>query len=509
MAGVSTLAARVAAIAEAEPSREALAEGERRLAYGAFWGEVRTLAAALAERGLARGDRVAIVLPNRLEGVVAWYATWLAGGVVVPLNAQARSRDFARWLAHADARFVVHEAGSEDVEAALASMSDPPARVVVAEPEPGSAAMRFALPAGAPERSFRGPDDLAVVLYTSGTTGHPKGVMLGHANLAANVDAILRYLALGPADSTVTILPFYYSYGASVLHTHLAAGARLVIEPNLVFPHVVVETLARERASGFSGVPSTFALLLDRVKLDKYDLSSLRYLTQAGGGMPPALTERVRAALPGARLFVMYGQTEATARLTYLPPDRLEEKLGSVGVPVPGVEIEVRRDDRSRAAPREAGHVWARGPSVMLGFWKDPEASLRVLVDGWLETGDMGHVDEDGFLFLAGRRSDMIKTGAHRIHPGEVEEVISELDGVGEVAAVGVDDDVLGQVVKVFVVPRAAGQIAPDAIKAHCRQRLAVYKIPKFIELVTSLPKTASGKVQRALLAKPRAPEDT
>ncbi len=503
-----TLPARVRALAEGPTTRdrEAVADGTRRLSYGALWGEVEGLARRLTEAGLAPGDRVALILPNQVEGVVAWYATWLAGGVVMPLNAQAKAPDFARWLTHGEARFVVVEDGSAEAAAALATMkaagAEPPARITVTKDG-------FAVePAGA--RRARSPEGLAVVLYTSGTTGHPKGVMLSHANVSANVTAIVSYLGLGPEDSTVTVLPFYYSYGASVLHTHLAAGARLVIEPNLVFPHVVVETIAKERATGFSGVPSTFALMLSRVKLAKYDLSSLRYLTQAGGGMPPALTERVRAAFPTAQLFVMYGQTEATARLTYLPPAMLDAKLGSVGVPIAGLAIEVRREDGARADVGETGHVTARGPSVMLGFWKDPEATARVVKDGWLDTGDMGYLDADGVLWLAGRRSDMIKTGAHRIHPAELEEVIAELPGVAECAVVGVSDDVLGQAIKAFVVPAAAaGAIATDTVKAHCQKRLAVYKIPKMIEVVASLPKTASGKVQRAMLAKTHAAEET
>jgi acyl-CoA synthetase (AMP-forming)/AMP-acid ligase II len=197
----------------------------------------------------------------------------------------------------------------------------------------------------------------------------------------------------------------------------------------------------------------------------------------------------------------MYGQTEATARLAWLPPDRLEEKLGSVGVPIPGVELEVRDENGRRADAFAVGDVYARGANVMLGYWKDAETTASVLQDGWLKTGDMGHVDADGFLFLSGRRSDMIKTGAHRVHPKDVEEVIADLAGVGEVAVIGIDDEVMGQVIKAFIVPQAGTDISPDTVKAHCRERLAIYKIPKFIEFVADLPKTASGKIRRAVLA--------
>jgi acyl-CoA synthetase (AMP-forming)/AMP-acid ligase II len=286
-----------------------------------------------------------------------------------------------------------------------------------------------------------------------------------------------------------------------VLHTHLAVGARVVLESNVVFPHLVVEAIVHERASGFSGVPSTFLLLLNRVPLADYDLSSLRYLTQAGGAMAPAVTARLRAALPHARLFVMYGQTEATARLAWLPPERLDDKPGSVGIAVAGVEIAIRDEHGAPLAPGSVGEVCVRGPNVMLGYWQDPGLSADVLNEGWLRTGDMGHLDDEGFLFLSGRRSDMIKTGAHRVHPKDIEEVIAEIDGIAEVAVVGVDDELLGQVIKAFVVGVDGAAIVPDRIKAHCRERLATWKIPKHIEAVDALPKTASGKVRRALLA--------
>jgi long-chain acyl-CoA synthetase len=495
------LGEQVAAIAAVEPRRPALGEAARQLSYGALWSEAERFADLLRARGAREGDRVALLLPSTIEAVVAWYGTWLAGCTVIPLNVQARARDFESWLRHAEASVVVCEAGHEGLAAALAAVPGCSLHITVDR-------FRLSFPidwlgSGRVAHPPPPPPHPAVVLYTSGTTGKPKAVMLSHANMVANTTSIVTYLGLTCVDSIVTSLPFYYSYGSSVLHTHLHAGARVVIESNLIFPHALVQSMARERATGFSGVPSTFSLLLQRVQLDNFDLSSLRYLTQAGGAMGPALTLRVRDAFPQAKLFVMYGQTEATARIAYLPPERLLEKIGSVGVPIPGVSIEVRREDGTRAPAREEGEVWVRGPNVMLGFLGDPAATRAVIKDGWLATGDMGALDDEGFLFLAGRRSDMIKSGAHRIHPSDVEEVIAELPDVTEVAVVGVDDEMLGQSVKAFVVVRAP--IASDRIKAHCRDRLATYKIPREIVFVPELPKTASGKVQRARLLQPVA----
>jgi acyl-CoA synthetase (AMP-forming)/AMP-acid ligase II len=321
--------------------------------------------------------------------------------------------------------------------------------------------------------------------------------MLSHGGLAANVASIVEYLSLTANDSVLTPMPFNYSYGSSVLHTHLAVGARVLIESNFVYPHKVVERMVTERITGFSGVPSTYALLLSRVDLAAHDLSALRYVTQAGGPMPVPLVARLTTALPRTRVFIMYGQTEATARLSYLPSERLQDKLGSIGKAIPGVTIEVRDESGQTVSNGVRGELWARGPNLMLGYWRDAEASARVLCQGWLKTGDMGYRDEDGFFWLVGRRSDIIKTGAHRVHPTEIEEVATACRGVQECAVVGVDDEMLGQVIKLYVVLQPNAQADAMSLKAHCRDRLAPHKVPRFVEIVAELPKTASGKVQR------------
>ncbi|MFZ5638691.1 MAG: class I adenylate-forming enzyme family protein [Pseudomonadota bacterium] len=516
---MSSVPARVAEVARRHPERVAIVADDRRIVYADFWQEVLRFAHALRARGLHPGDRVAILLPNRIEAAVACYGCWLAGGIAAPLNAQARSRDFEAWLRHCDARHIVHEHSHTDaidaIDAVDAIGDRPPLQrwpVGAEHPLCASTATTVdattdiapdAIDAGTIDAGTIAPDDTALILYTSGTTGAPKGVVLTHGNLLANAEAVIGYLRLDERDSVLSILAFYYAYGASVLHTHLLSGGCVVLAQNLLFPHLLMDTIARERISGFSGVPSTFALLLERVKLADYDLSSLRYLTQAGGAMSPTLTRRLRAALPHARLFVMYGQTEATSRLTWLPPERLDEKLGSVGVPVDGVSLRIAREDGGDAAPGEDGEVWVRGANVMRGYWNNPEASAAVFRDGWLRTGDIGRLDAEGYLWLAGRRSDMIKTGAHRVHPADIEEVIAEMDGVNEVAVVGIDDDVLGQVVKAFVVAPGLPPRSENLVKAHCRERLASYKIPREIAFVSALPRTASGKIRRAALLEP------
>jgi long-chain acyl-CoA synthetase len=489
--------------AERFGERCAIQQGTDAVTYAQLWQQAVSFAGYLQSQGLNPGDRVALLSENSALAVSALYGTLLAGGIAVTLNAAARARDFAAWLKHCEARWLVVDSANADAAAALAELPARPEVICSSQREaepftPVSARLMEICAAGLAfsPRAHEAADP-ACILYTSGTTGSPKGVVLTHGNLASNNAAIVEYLGLTCDDSVLSILPFYYSYGSSVLHTHIQVGGRLVLESNFVYPHLVVAAMAKERVTGFSGVPSTYALLLNRVDLSQYDLSSLRYLTQAGGAMSPALTQRLREKVPHAKLFVMYGQTEATARLTYLPPDALDRKLGSVGIAVPGVEIQVRREDGTAAAPMETGEVWARGPNVMQGYWRNPEATALVLQDGWLKTGDMGHLDTDGYLHLSGRRSDMIKTGAHRVHPKDVEEVIHEIEGVAEVAVAGIEDEILGQAIAAFIVPAPGIELDPLKVKTHCRARLASYKIPKTIEFVATLPKTASGKVRR------------
>jgi len=342
---------------------------------------------------------------------------------------------------------------------------------------------------------------MAVLLYTSGTTGRPKGVMLSHGNLVANNVTIIDYLRLGPDDVGLTVMPFHFSYGNSVLHTHLGAGATLLLEDNLAYPLVVMQRLQNERVTGFSGVPSTFAILMSRTRIEDFDLSSMRYLTQAGGAMTRAAIQRMRHLVPSARFFVMYGQTEATARLTYLPPERLDEKLGSIGKALAGVDIEVRGPRGEVLPPGQTGELCARGPNIMLGYWRDEEATREAVVEGWLHTGDLAHTDDDGFLYIDGRLVEMIKVGSFRVSPLEVEEVLATLPGIAEMAVASMPDELLGHAVKAELVLRERASLDERQVKAHCRARLAGYKVPKVVEFARELPRTSSGKIQRFKLS--------
>jgi long-chain acyl-CoA synthetase len=491
---------RLAANAGHAPQAEALVYGPTRLRYADLWASVASVASFLRAHGLQPGDRVAVLLKNSPDYVSAYYGALAAGAVAVGMNHAARARELSSWLAHCGATWLFADAQHPDFARVAASR---PSAVNVVTRIAGDASLPWPEPGdGDPcQPADVGPEDPAAIIYTSGTTGQPKGVVLTHGNLSANVSSIIDYLELTSNDRVLNLLPFFYSYGNSVLHSHLAAGGAIVIENSLAYPPQILQRMVAERVTGFPGVPSTFAVLLQSTDLRTFDLRSLRYMTQAGGAMPASHVRRVRELVPHARFFVMYGQTEATARLTYLPPEHLDAKPGSVGVPIPGVELEVRSESDIPLPPGEIGEVCVRGANVMVGYYRDAEATSSVLRNGWLHTGDIGYLDAQGFLYLQGRRSDMIKSGAHRISPLDIEEVISALPDVAEVAVVGIPDEVLGEAVKAVVILREGATIDALAIQRHCSLELPRYKVPRVVELAARLPRTSSGKIMRYRLA--------
>ena len=501
-----TIVASLAGVARRQPGATAIVWRRSACTFAQLTAASDGVRSSLASRRLERGDRVAVLVRNSPHYAALYYGILSSGQCAVPLNAQERAAVLARQIEHCGARVLIAERGHPEYQALAAAIAESNVELVpigVDDEEGGIERMIAEL--GGSEASSKyfasEPGDLAALIYTSGTTGRPKGVMLSHGNLSANAGAIMSYLELSPKDRGLCVLPFHFSYGNSVLHSHLLAGATLVIEDNFAFPKMVVQRMQDDQITGFSGVPSTFALMLGRCDLSEFRLPALRYFTQAGGAMPRPLIERVRAQAPGVQLFVMYGQTEATARLTYLPPHKLDERAGSVGIALPGIEIRVLDTTGAELPAGEIGEVCARGPSIMLGYWNDAAATSEALRGGWLHTGDLGHKDADGYLYIDGRAVEMIKVGAFRVSPQEVEEVLAALPDVEEVAVTAILDEILGQAVKAVVVPRAGSSLDMLAVKAHCRQHLAAYKVPKIVEFAAVLPRTSSGKIQRYKLA--------
>ncbi|MGA8893441.1 MAG: class I adenylate-forming enzyme family protein, partial [Anaeromyxobacteraceae bacterium] len=485
----------------------------------ALGARVRRLAGHLAAHGVGPGTRVLVALPNLPATVVASLAVQAVGGVAVEVNrewsaeiqagilaqtgarhAMVWARDARTWggvagRARLERIWVVHPAPPPPP--LLSHLGDTPSTLLL---DDGTVDPEGAEPPPAPPVRLR-PEDTALILYTSGSTGQPRGVVQTHRNLDANTRSIAEYLALGPEDRALVVLPLYYCYGRSVLQTHLHVGGSIFLDSRFAFPRVVMESLAAEGCTGFAGVPLTFEILRRQVDVGAMRFPRLRYVTQAGGAMAPDTIDWARQAFAPARLFVMYGQTEATARLSYLPPERAAEKRGSIGIPIPGVNLAVVDEEGRELPPDEIGHLVARGANVTPGYLDDPEATASILRDGWLWTGDLARRDADGFLFHEGRSKEILKIGGHRVSPAAIEQVVQRYPGVVDAAVVGEPDTLLGETPVAYVVTAPGQELVDADLRRHCRDHLPPYQVPIRFERVTALPRNESGKLLRADLA--------
>lgn len=497
----------LAAAVRAHPDREAVVQGDERWTYARLHGRAGALAARLAACGVGRGDRVALLWENSPAYLQVYFALMRLGAVLVALNPVNEEHYLNQVLADCEPVLLVAQAKFlRRFAAGLRPELLPPTLLLDEElPDLATDARRLLLDGGEDEPPaappLPGAEDLAMILYTSGTTGAPKGVCLSQRNLLANNASIVAYLGLGPEERVLVLLPYYYSYGHSVLLSHVTVGACQVIDNRFGFPNAVLDTALAERVTGLPGVASTFNILMLRSRLPETGLPSLRYFTTAGGALPPAGLARLRAMLPQATPIVMYGQTEGTARLSYLPPADLERKAGSIGRGIPGVELAVLDPEGRPVAAGETGEIVAAGENIMRGYWNDPEETAKVLdAQGRLWTGDLARVDEDGYIFVVGREKDMIKSGAFRINPKEIEEIVAELEGVLACAVVGVPDALLGEKMVVCLVAGEGAALEERAVMRHLKRRLPHYKVPQGLRFLEALPRTASGKIRKHLL---------
>lgn len=477
------------------PDKTALVYLDNRFTYSELDRLSDGFAVKLLEKGLKDGSRVAVLLDNSPEYLVSFFAILKSGGVVVPLNTQLVPRELLVILSNCSPRLVITDLVHRDT---LKGLLEPENIVIIDTSELLLANKTKNL---ADITRQQDANQLAMIIYTSGTTGEPKGVMLSHKNLDANANSIIEYLELQPSDSMMVILPFHYSYGISLLTTHIKVGATLVIDNHFLYPNVVLDTMEKEGVTGFAGVPSHYTILLRKSALRNYKLDKLRYVTQAGGAMVPAMIEEFLSVLPGVKFYVMYGQTEATARLTYLNPNFLKEKLGSIGKAIPGVKIDILNEQGQGVKAGEIGEIVVRGDNIMLGYWNAPEETEKVLRNEALFTGDFARRDEDGFIYFVASKKEMIKCGANRISPLEIEGALSQMPGVVECAVVGIRDEILGEAIKLFVVKDNV-DISEKDIMLFCKQNLASFRMPKEIELVSALPKTSTGKIKRVELVR-------
>jgi acyl-CoA synthetase (AMP-forming)/AMP-acid ligase II len=342
--------------------------------------------------------------------------------------------------------------------------------------------------------------DLACLIYTSGTTGDPKGVMSDHSNVVFAASSIISYLENVESDIVINVLPLSFDYGLYQLLMVFKFGGTLVLERSFTYPAQILSLMARERVTGFPGVPTIYAILL-QMDLSAFDLSSLRYLTNTAAALPPSHILQLRDKFPWATLFSMYGLTE-TKRTLYLPPDQLNNKPGSVGIAIPGTEVWLEDEEGNRLGAGEIGELVVRGRHVMRGYWEAPQATAQRYRPGSIPgeqlcyTGDLFRLDEDGYLYFVGRKDDIIKSRGEKVAPKEVENVLYALPGVVEAAVIGIDDPVLGQAIKAILV--VEGEPLSEArVLAHCRANLEDFMVPKVVEFRTELPKTDTGKIKK------------
>ena len=489
-----------------DPARTALQTLEGDHTYGELQTASHAIASYLLESGAVKGDRVLLVAENSFFWVSAYLGILRAGLVCVPLAPSIASKNFA---------FIVQSTapGAAFLQSAfyLRNYKELSACVVVTEkglPEVvgRKPQVRFdeilsetrqsevALPSIA-------QNDLAALMYTSGSTASPRGVMITHGNIIANTRSIIEYLHLTENDRIMTVLPFHYCFGTSLLHTHLGVGGSLVLDHRFMYPEAVLERMEATECTGFAGVPSHYQILLRRSGLHRMHLPSLRYVQQAGGHLAPAFVRELRKALPQTEIFIMYGQTEATARLAYLPPGMLDKKVGSIGKAIPGVILRVLDESGREVSTGETGEVVAEGENVALGYWDEPEQAADCFRNGRLYTGDLARVDEDGFIYVVDRAKDFVKCGGKRVSCRQVEEQLLDFEDLLEVAVIGVPDDVAGEALKAFVVPRdRRSKSFDEQLRLFCRNNLPYELIPKEIVKVDSLPKNSAGKILKQTL---------
>lgn len=346
-----------------------------------------------------------------------------------------------------------------------------------------------------------GGNDLAALMFTSGSTGRPRGVMISHRNIIANTESIIKYMNLGSCDRVMAVLPFEYCFGTSLLHTHLRVGGSIVIDSRFMYPQLILERMRETQCTGFAGVPSHFQILLRRSTFAEMPLPHLRYVQQAGGQLAPTFIKELRQALPDKQVFIMYGQTEATARISYLPPEFLDTKLGSIGKGIPGVNIHVLSDLGKPVKPGESGEIVVEGANVASGYWRDETETASTFHNGRLYTGDLATVDSDGFIYIVDRAKDFLKCGGKRVSCRLLENVLLEYPGLLEVAVVGVPDDLLGEAAVVYAVPQDPNAAPdPEELRLHCKLKLPPPFIPKQFILVKALPKNGGGKILKAEL---------
>lgn len=477
-------------LATGDPEHLAIIDGDRAYTYRELRAAARRLSAKLAALNLPPGSRIGILAANSFFWVAAYLAS-LTAGVAVAFSTKAGLDEVSLQAAWVGCAAVLMDRQHQRRYAAAFD----------GQPIINDEALAEAEESTSPEPDTTVDLDAdALLMFTSGTTSGPKAVRLTHRNIQANTGSIISYLDLRRDDRMLVILPFFYCYGASLLHTHLRAGGSIVLCNQFVFPEVAIDMMERTRCTGFAGVPSSFQLLLRASTFASRPLPSLRQIQQAGGRLPPVMVEELVAAQPTAQLYVMYGQTEGTARLSYLPPEQRSTKAGSIGRGIPGVTLRVLDDDGRPVGVGEIGEIVAYGDNVSPGYYNDPDESAKKFHGGGLWTGDLAVIDDDGFIYIVDRKADFIKSWGHRVSSLEIEACVLQMSDLVSAAAIGVPDPGAGEAIALAATVRPGAAVSADDVLAFLRRNLAKHMVPRSVHLVEAMPMTASGKIAKTEL---------
>lgn len=465
--------------------------------YSAVYEKVLILAEYLSGNNIRNGDRIIIYLDNSVEYIIAFYAGLLTNGIVIPINKNSSLESV---------HFIIDEVEPKAVISNMIGFKRFESQV-----HPGLYKLlnideildnteddKIGLENGIGCDDLCSDNQVAAILYTSGTAEAPKGVILTHKNLCSNTESILGYLSLTSEDSVLVTIPFSYSYGNSLLLTHTKVGGCLNIENRVSYPTKVLEGLAAGKVTGFSTVGSYLNILLKQEYIRNIDFSHLKYITFAGESTTYEDIKELNRIAAHLKVYIMYGQTEASARLSYLEPDMVFKKPGSIGKGMQGVKLRVISEDGNDVCSGEIGEIIAYGDNIMKGYWNSEEDTQSVIKDGWLYTGDLATVDNEGYIYIKGRKKDIIKYMGYRISPLEIEAVINTCEGVFESAVVEVENE-NGKQIKAFIVKRN-DICTRESIFSYIRKKLPYYKRPHLIEFIGSVPRTPNGKIMRSRL---------
>ena len=507
------------------PDKVALICGEDRLTYQAVNEKADRFAAALIDMGVQRQDRVAILLDNSVESVIALFGILKTGAIFIMLSATMKAKKLNYILRDSGARILItHQNKARIVQEAITNTPDLEHTIwctlkssnsilefatrnsqpVTAHLWSGILSKPYALcPVPSANRCI--DLDLATIIYTSGSTGDPKGVMSANYNVISAARSITTYLENVEDDIILSPLPLSFDYGLYQVLMAFLFGGTVVLEKSFVFPYKVLERLVQEKVTGFPIVPTMAALLLQLEDLSKFDFSRLRYISNTAAALPVAYIRKLQKCFPHVAIYSMYGLTECK-RVSYLPPEDLDRRPESVGIPMPNEEVSIVDKNGIEVDPGEVGELVIRGSNVMQGYWNDPETTARTYRRGsgggeaLLYSGDLFRKDKEGFLYFVARKDDLIKTKGERVSPKEIENTLCELEGVIEAAVIGVPDEVLGQAIKAFIVREQDTELNEKSILKYCTGHLEPFMVPKYIEFQESFPKSSSGKIDKKQL---------